>query len=79
MQKDEPKSTQVDDLGDSQATEIGDYDDLVRPSVVASRTVDSAGVVIACNSNRSDANSGRSEDRLKLREPSRKNGSPGRN
>ena len=76
---DEPTLTQVDDLGDSQATLVGDDTDTVdTSSPLASRTVDGAGVDIAFNSNRSDEESGRSEDRLQLRGPSRTNGSPGR-
>ena len=74
--EDEPTSTQVDDMGDSQATEVGDGTDS-EPAAIASRAADGARVVIAFNSNRSDANSGRSEDSLRLREPSRTNGSPG--
>ena len=77
--EDEPTSTQVDDMGDSQATEVGDENELVGPTAIASYTVDRAGIVIALNSNRSDANGGRSEDSLRLREPSRTNGSPGSN
>ena len=77
-QDDKPTSTQVDDL-DSQATEVGDDDESVRPRMVASRTVDSAGIVIAfSNLNRSDDSSGRSGDGLQPRGPSRMNGSPGR-
>ena len=53
--EDEPTLTQVDDLGDSQATLVGDDTDIVdTSSPLASRTVDGAGVVIAFNSNRSD-------------------------
>ena len=45
---------------------------------LASRTVDGVGVVIACNSNRSDEDGGKSGDGLQPRGPSRMNGSPGR-
>ena len=75
--EDEPTLTQVDDIGDSQATEVGNDNELVGPTAIASYTADRAGIVIALNLNRSDANSGRSEDSLRLREPSRTNGSPG--
>ena len=78
-QKDEPVSTQVDDTGDSQATEIGDDDVLVTASIAeARRAADGADIEIALDSNRSDINSGRSDDQSRLREPSRMNGSPGR-
>ena len=40
--------------------------------------LDGAGIEIALDSNRSDINSGRSDDQSRLRESSRKNGSPGR-
>ena len=40
--------------------------------------IEGSGLVIAFNSNRSDEESGQSEDRLQLRGPSRTNGSPGR-
>ena len=78
--EDAPTLTQVDDLGDSQATLVGEDDaELVNASLpLVSRTVDNAGVVIAFNSNRSDEDSGRSEDRSQPRGPSRMNGSPGR-
>ena len=69
--------TQVDDIGDSQATEVGDDDELVGLAAIASYTAGRTGIVIAFNSNRSDANGGGSEDRLRLRGPSRTNGSPG--
>ena len=53
--EDEPTLTQVDDLGDSQATLVGDDTEIVdTSSPLVSRTVDGAGVVIAFNSNRSD-------------------------
>ena len=81
-----PSTTPVDELtltqvdtGDSQTTDVGDGGDIAEvdgPTV--SRRVDGSGLVIAFNSNRSDEESGRSEDRLQLRGPSRKNGSPGR-
>ena len=78
-EEDEPTSTQVDDLGDSQATLVGDDDDIVNASLpLASRTVDGAGVVIAFNSNRSDEDGGGSEEGTQPRGPSRMNGSPGR-
>ena len=74
------KKDKVDDLGDSQATLVGDDDDIeVNASLpLASRTVDGAGVDIAFNSNRSDEDGGRSEDSSQPRGPSRMNGSPGR-
>ena len=79
-EEDEPTSTQVDDLGDSQATLVGDDDDIeVSASLpLPSHIVDGAGVVIAFNSNRSDEDGGRSEDSSQPRGPSRMNGSPGR-
>ena len=53
--EDEPTSTQVDENGDSQATAVGDDDDLVVSSIAkARRTVDDAGTEIAFDSNRSD-------------------------
>ena len=71
--------TQVDDLGDSQATLVGDDTEIVdTSSPLVSRTVDGAGVDIAFNSNRSDEDGGRSEDSSQPRGPSRMNGSPGR-
>ena len=73
-----PALTQVD-IGDSQTTDVGDGGDIAEvdgPTV--SRRVDGSGLVIAFNSNRSDEESGQSEDRLQLRGPSRTNGSPGR-
>ena len=78
--EDVPTSTQVDDLGDSQATLVGEDDpESVDASLpLVSRTVDHAGVVIAFNSNRSDEDGGRSEDSPQPRGPSRTNGSPGR-
>ena len=78
MPVDELTSTQVD-TGDSQTTDVGDGGDIAEvdgPTV--SRRVDGSGLVIAFKSNRSDDDSGRSDDRLQLREPSRMNGSPGR-
>ena len=75
---DELTLTQVD-IGDSQTTDIGDGGDIAEvdgPTV--SRRVDDSGLVIAFNSNRSDEESGRSEDRPQLCGPSRTNGSPGR-
>ena len=77
--EDEPTSTQVDDTGDSQATLVGDDIEIVdTSSTLVSRTVDGAGVEIAFNSNRSDADGGRSEEGSQPRGPSRMNGSPGR-
>ena len=78
--EDEPVSTQVDDLGDSQATLVGDDDEVIAgtSSPLASRAIDGAGIVIAFTSNRSDEDGGRSEDGLQPRGPSRMNGSPGR-
>ena len=75
-----PTSTQVDDLGDSQATLVGEDDpESVDASLpLVSRTVDHVGVVIEFNSNRSDEDGGRSEESPQPRGPSRTNGSPGR-
>ena len=61
---DELTLTQVD-IGDSQTTDVGDGGDIAEvdgPTV--SRRVDGSGLVIAFNSNRSDEESGQSEDRL---------------
>ena len=72
-------STQVDDLGDSQATLVGDDDIEVNASLpLASHAVDGVDVVIAFNSNRSDEDGGGSEEGSQPRGPSRMNGSPGR-
>ena len=70
---------QVDDLGDSQATLVGDDDiELVNTSSpLVSHTVDGAGLVIAFNSNRFDEDGGRSGEGSQPRGPSRMNGSPG--